>query len=137
MKALPLFGVIAAGYVLASYSEPAVGSGQRSPRPPLGRVEKRETYKRSASLFDPFLLSKKRTGAPRRKRLRLRPASRETLIPNLSGILWSQAAPVAFINGDLRYPGDMFNGLRLMKILPDRVVLRKGALEIIKVMRNE
>jgi len=53
----------------------------------------------------------------------------------LGGIAWSQAAPLAYLNGKLRGVGETVEGLRVAAIEPDRVLLEDGRLRYALTLR--
>jgi len=53
----------------------------------------------------------------------------------LGGIAWSQAAPLAYLNGKLRGVGESVEGLRIAAIEPERVLLEDGRLRYALTLR--
>jgi len=52
------------------------------------------------------------------------PPPPKELTVNIEGIFWDPASPVVSINGRLMTPGSSVNGIDVIKILPNKVILR-------------
>jgi hypothetical protein len=128
-KFLPLACLLAAVGGLWLFSSAADGP-QQSPRAAplnLRRPQAPQEYSPPANLRNPFeqesaAAQHERTGGP----TRLPGISQELTEQGISlnGIIWDPVQPMAFINGRILPEGGRLGGVKVIRILPDRVILR-------------
>ena len=81
---------------------------------------------------DPFL--------PSYMRLEARPSgvvSSQDLGFSLSGIVWDPQKPMAIIDGEIRYVGEVINGKKISEIRKDRVIFTEGGATYIIMMGEQ